>query len=479
MKRETEMFFNDLVRRDRQLPELLHRRLHVRERTPGAALRHPEGRRQPVPPRRPIPTPRRRGILGQGSVLVQTSLANRTSPVLRGKWVMEVLLGTPPPPPPPNVPALEETGEAKDGKLLTTRERMEVHRANPTCNACHRFMDPIGLVARQLRRDRPVARARERHAARHARRLLRRHRRSTTSTELSAALLKRPEPLVRNFTENLMAYALGRRVETFDQPTVRAIAKKAAADGYPDVVVHPGRRQERCVPEEERRPGSDDDRGRARTPASSDSQSTLPRRFAMSFITGKQLPRRTFLRGAGATVALPFLDAMVPAGRVLAKAARAHAARVHRGSAWPRGLQRLGRHAAPVRPGDHRAATSSWCTTTPLKSLEPVPRPPHHHQQHRRAHGRGVRAARDRRRSLPLERGVPDAVASRSRRRAPTSGAAPRSTSSTPSSSGSPRRCRRCSSASRTSTRPAAAPTTTRAPTPTRSAGPRRTTRCR
>ena len=113
-------------------------------------------------------------------MLVQTSLANRTSPVLRGKWVMEVLLGTPPPPPPPNMPALEEVGEAKDGKLLTTRERMEMHRANPTCNACHRFMDPIGLSLDNFDVTGRLARARERHAARHPRRLLRRHARSTT-----------------------------------------------------------------------------------------------------------------------------------------------------------------------------------------------------------------------------------------------------------------------------------------------------------
>ena len=92
------------------------------------------------------PDDTRRGLLGQGSVLVQTSLANRTSPVLRGKWVMEVLMGTPPPPPPPDIPALEETAESKNGKMLTTRERMEMHRANPTCNSCHRFMDPIGLA---------------------------------------------------------------------------------------------------------------------------------------------------------------------------------------------------------------------------------------------------------------------------------------------------------------------------------------------
>ncbi len=92
------------------------------------------------------PDDTRRGLLGQGSVLVQTSLANRTSPVLRGKWVMEVLMGTPPPPPPPDIPTLEETAGAKNGKMLTTRERMEMHRANPSCTSCHRFMDPIGLA---------------------------------------------------------------------------------------------------------------------------------------------------------------------------------------------------------------------------------------------------------------------------------------------------------------------------------------------
>jgi hypothetical protein len=78
-------------------------------------------------------------------VLVLTSLANRTSPVLRGKWVMEVLLGTPPPPPPPGVPALTETTNAAEGKILTTRERMEIHRANAMCRSCHQLMDPIGL----------------------------------------------------------------------------------------------------------------------------------------------------------------------------------------------------------------------------------------------------------------------------------------------------------------------------------------------
>ena len=94
----------------------------------------------------PYPDDRRRGLLGQGSILMLTSMANRTSPVLRGKWVMEVILNAPPPPPPPDVPALESTEEAVEGRFLTTGERMEKHRENPTCYACHQFMDPMGLA---------------------------------------------------------------------------------------------------------------------------------------------------------------------------------------------------------------------------------------------------------------------------------------------------------------------------------------------
>ncbi len=115
--------------------------------------------------------------------------------------------------------------------MLTTRERMEAHRANPTCNACHRFMDPIGL---SLDSFDVTGRWRERENGMPLDTRGDYYDGSAVNNldQLSAALLKRPEPLVRNFTENLMAYALGRRVETFDQSTVRAIAKKAAADGY-------------------------------------------------------------------------------------------------------------------------------------------------------------------------------------------------------------------------------------------------------
>ena len=105
------------------------------------------------------PDASRRGLLGQGAILVQTSLANRTSPVLRGKWVLEVLVGAPPPAPPPNVPTLEETAGAKDGKMLTTRERMETASRQRRVQRVPPDDGPDRAGARQLRRDGPVAHA--------------------------------------------------------------------------------------------------------------------------------------------------------------------------------------------------------------------------------------------------------------------------------------------------------------------------------
>ena len=93
-----------------------------------------------------VTDPNRRGILGHGSILALTSIADRTSPVLRGKWIMEVLLGSPPPPPPPNVPALDDVKDVKGGRTLSVRERMEQHRANPACTSCHKVIDPLGLA---------------------------------------------------------------------------------------------------------------------------------------------------------------------------------------------------------------------------------------------------------------------------------------------------------------------------------------------
>ncbi len=201
----------------------------------------------------------------------------------------------------------------------------------------------------------------------------------------------------------------------------------------------------------------------------------------MSFITGKHIPRRTFLRGVGATVALPFLDAMVPAGRVFAKTPRGRADSVdlHRGSARARRLQQLGGDQVSSLRRSRPGPNFTLVPGQPAERARSAPRSHDHHQQHRLSQRGSVRAAGDRRRPLPLDRRVPDPVASRSRRRAPTSGPAPRWIRSTRRSSARARRCPRCSSASRTSTRPGAAPTTTRAPIPTRSAGRRRTSRCR
>jgi cytochrome c551/c552 len=230
MRRETELFFNDLVRADRSALDLyradytfVNERLARHYGIPGIA--GDEFRRVQYP------DDTRRGLLGQGSILVQTSLANRTSPVLRGKWVMEVLMGTPPPPPPPDVPPLEDTAEAKDGRMLTTRERMEMHRANPTCNACHRFMDPIGLALDHF----DVTgkwRARENGMPLDTRGDFYDGTPVTTPAELTRALMKRPVPLLRTLTENLSAYALGRRTEYFDQPAIRSIVKAAEANEY-------------------------------------------------------------------------------------------------------------------------------------------------------------------------------------------------------------------------------------------------------
>ncbi len=229
MRRETELFFDHLVRDDRSVLELLTADYtFVNERLARhygiAGVSGSEFRRVGYP------GPHRQGLLGHGSVLTLTSHADRTSPVLRGKWVMEVLLGTPPPPPPPNVPAFESTSDAKDGRLLTTRERMELHRANPVCHACHQFMDPIGLALDNF----DVTgkwRIKENGVPLDTRGQLYDGTPIANPAELRQALLKRPESLIRNFTANLLAYGLGRRLEPYDMPTVRAIARDAAANG--------------------------------------------------------------------------------------------------------------------------------------------------------------------------------------------------------------------------------------------------------
>ena len=229
MLKETETFFENLVREDRPILDLYtadytfaNERLARHYGIPDVAGDHFRRVRQV--------DDERRGILGHGSMLTLTSHAGRTSPVLRGKWVMEVLLGTPPPPPPPDVPELEEEA-VEDGRLLTVRERLEMHAASPTCNACHRMIDPIGLALENYDvsgawriRDRgvPIDAASDFYDGTPI----------STPSELRAALLKRPEPLLRTFTENLMAYALGRRLEYYDMPAVRRIVRDAAEEDY-------------------------------------------------------------------------------------------------------------------------------------------------------------------------------------------------------------------------------------------------------
>lgn len=231
MRTETKLFFKNLLRQDRPILELLTADYtFVNEKLAKhygiSNVVGPEFQRVTYPA-----GSSRRGILGQGTMLVQSSLANRTSPVLRGKWVMEVLMGTPPPAPPPNVPTLDETGSSKEGRMLTTREKMEIHRKNPTCNSCHRFMDPIGLALdnfdvtgrwRERENGMPLDTNGDFYDG----------SKVTSSQDLVAALMKRPTPVVRNFTENLMAYALGRRVEYYDAPTVRSIVRGSEASNY-------------------------------------------------------------------------------------------------------------------------------------------------------------------------------------------------------------------------------------------------------
>ncbi|MDE2661830.1 MAG: DUF1592 domain-containing protein [Gemmatimonadota bacterium] len=228
--RETQLFFDHLVREDRSLLELFTADYtFLNERLAGHY--GIEGVSGPGFRRVSYPDDSRRGVLGHGSVLLLTSMSARTSPVLRGKWVMEVLMGTPPPPPPPDIPAFDETESARGGRLLTTRERLEMHAASPTCRACHRFMDPIGLALDNYDVTGRV-RVRENGVALDTRGTFYDGSDVSTPAELVDLLMKRPIPLVRNFTAHLLAYAVGRRAEYFDQPGIRAIAREAEADGY-------------------------------------------------------------------------------------------------------------------------------------------------------------------------------------------------------------------------------------------------------
>ncbi|MEM6916102.1 MAG: DUF1592 domain-containing protein [Verrucomicrobiota bacterium] len=174
------------------------------------------------------PDSQRGGLLRQGSILTVTSYANRTSPVIRGHWVLENILGTPPPPPPPNVPALEEVAVAED---LPIRERLAAHREQAACASCHNVMDPIGFALenfdavgqwREFEKGVPVDAS---GSAPDGSEFL-------GVVGLEAKVLAKPEPFVRTLAEKLMTYGLGRGVEPFDAPAIRTIVRSAEKDSY-------------------------------------------------------------------------------------------------------------------------------------------------------------------------------------------------------------------------------------------------------
>jgi uncharacterized protein DUF1592/uncharacterized protein DUF1588/uncharacterized protein DUF1587/uncharacterized protein DUF1585/uncharacterized protein DUF1595 len=225
MLRETELFFDSIVRDDRNVLDLLtadytfvNGRLATHYGIPNVTGNAFQRVQLPA---------YRRGLLGQGSILTLTSVADRTSPVQRGKWVMEVLLGTPPPPPPPNVPALDDTSAVSNGHQLSTRERMEEHRKNPACASCHRVIDPLGLALDNF--DVTGAwRIKDNEVPVDSAGVLYDGTKIDGPAGLRAALMQHSDLVLLSFTENLMTYALGRRVEYYDMPAVRAIIRDAA-----------------------------------------------------------------------------------------------------------------------------------------------------------------------------------------------------------------------------------------------------------
>ena len=176
-----------------------------------------------------IPDENRRGLLGQGSVLAVTSYPNRTSPVLRGKWILENVLGTPPPSPPPNVPPLKENDD--NSKPRSVRELLEEHRKNPPCRGCHQIMDPLGFSLENFDAA-GEWRVKEAGGVVDASGQLADGTKVDGPVSLRKALMAHPEQFVDTLTEKLMTYALGRGLEYYDMPVVRKIAHDAAPNEY-------------------------------------------------------------------------------------------------------------------------------------------------------------------------------------------------------------------------------------------------------
>ncbi len=226
--RETELLFESVMQEDRSVLDLLradytfvNERLALHYGIPnvhGSRFR-----------RVPVTDEARKGLLGQGSILALTSHAERTSPVVRGKWILENILGTPPPPPPPDVPPLKADEEGQ--KPRTLREQMAEHRTNPVCASCHKVMDPIGFALENF--DAVGAwRTREAGGPIDASGELADGTKINGVVTLRNALLSRPTVFVGTMTEKLLTYALGRGLTAADMPMVRAILRESAPGGY-------------------------------------------------------------------------------------------------------------------------------------------------------------------------------------------------------------------------------------------------------
>ena len=228
LRRETELFFEHVMREDRGILELMTADYtFVNERLAkhyGIAGVYGDRFRRVA-----VADEYRRGLLGHGSILTVTSYPNRTSPVLRGKWVLDNLLGASPPPPPPEVPQLEENAPGRAPRSI--RERLEQHRANPACASCHAQMDPIGFA---LERFDAIGRWRSADAGLpiDASGALPNGASFDGPGELREALLRRPEDFVGTFTRKLLTYAVGRGLEASDAPAVRRIVRDAASTDF-------------------------------------------------------------------------------------------------------------------------------------------------------------------------------------------------------------------------------------------------------
>jgi len=229
LEKETELLVESTLREDRSVADLLNTdytfvNQRLAEHYGIKGVYGSEFRRVAVD------DPNRQGLLGQASILTVTSYPNRTAPTIRGKWVLEQLLGTPPPPPPANVPSLKDDTSTK---MLSMRQRMEQHRANPACAVCHRIMDPLGFA---LENFDGLGRWRDSVGP------------GTGSIDSSGVLpdgtqfegpaglrhvlLSKKEQFVETFTERLLTYALGRGVEEYDRPVIRKLVRQTAADQH-------------------------------------------------------------------------------------------------------------------------------------------------------------------------------------------------------------------------------------------------------